>query len=950
MRYKQTPKATLPISGEQGFPEVKETDLAEVGQMLLEAVKAYGDDHIRSASGPLAIYGGEYVLTGGLSLRINKPLRVYDRAGVMWQDFDPTPEAITLNAADAGDPRIDLIYLRLATDADANSRLRHFKLDPTDDASEEDDINVAEEKRNTVTIGVVTGVPAAQALVPDVPNPATDLPLLEITVPASATALAKENISDRRYSFHNLEELSGLVDGLVDIINEILQNKHRHPADQVDIGPGAGKFSGLTDQQAWNLLGAITDDDENQDDPIVRPETLTPEIAPFTPGIGSNVGSGKLGSVGVLDGGVQAVDIPVNRRVVFGSLTRVIEPGAFPTTVEGTNVNARIVNKDAGAGSNSSAHSVDLSLASVSVVESDGAGDYTLQLAGGGAVTRSFYGGRSCAARDTRYIEVFGGTYINPGSAWRTYDSVAKTMTTRAFTGDIPAHSIIFAAPIGDGANILLAERGGADNSDSGTTLRWYKLNAVTGACTRIVGAPDGVTGSGTPTFQPGVVGDLVQSNVIIMAIACTFTVGNGAQVLRHYVYHSDTNTFEQFTPSGIGITATDQLAPLKGYDACFYKAGQLVVQQQPNLRTVVFDYPTRSYTALAISQPTPVPAVPNATTPLTLVNSLGRVHAMGEFFPLWSLTPASVPQWTSLSSSIATDLGTRGQAGMASLLDGGLPRGRAYVFGGVRIQTGVARAIQQDVWQFEQGGVVQTTIGGITGLTLGPGTNEASVVIDDGFQLPWKVAHEILNLLGDIPTGSVKLYVQFDADGWVEVVRDKVNSVTSSGNNPVRKVKITMYGTAASKPFLTKLNELYEQDGQPGLTQTVIRYNVPTGGVRYVYLSREGAITIETTFQATTPGKALLTEVTPGVGVAPTPLDYVNKRWDGRKYTGTRASGATPSIPKEWSVKPTLIRAFKIVGGAYQKLAAPAFTLNAAIPVAGLASDGDEYEVEMLG
>jgi hypothetical protein len=86
---------------------------------------------------------------------------------------------------------------------------------------------------------------------------------------------------------------------------------------------------------------------------------------------------------------------------------------------------------------------------------------------------------------------------------------------------------------------------------------------------------------------------------------------------------------------------------------------------------------------------------------------------------------------------------------------------------------------------------------------------------------------------------------------------------------------------------------------------ETVVIFKPPVG-TRYLYIDKAtGAVTLETTFQETTPDKCLLLRVIRVDNTASTVLDFVNKVFIHRAYRITDAAG---SIQNDFPVKPSFI------------------------------------------
>lgn len=865
------------------------------------------------------VAGLDHLLTGGMGIRLIAPGRVYD--GGLAYEFLDTAIDFTISAADSQHARIDLIYATFSEDVESEAELRPFvrlrtqaELDANAPPYAPQQFTQPTELHNVIAIALRAGTPSSAPELPELQ--VGEIALYSVTVNAGASALGTADVNDLRDRVRSLRCAWKEIDSIESEIDEMKAAKHRHPANEVDIGAGAGRFTGLTDQAAWNLLGNQSDD--SSFDPLTRPEILTPELVP------SNSESGKLGSVGAVDGTTAVVDIPVGRRIAFSNVIRTLEPSAFPASA-----NARLVNKHVNAGTQTQTNTIPFSMSTIDAIESDGGGDWALL---GAVLPSSRYcwpGGRFAAARDDRYIEVMGGL-PGGGTDWYTFDSLAESFTQRVFTGDVPVNPIVFVIGCSNG-QMLFATQGNTG------AWEWFLLNTATGAATKFnSGAPD--TAGATMAW-----GAVVQANVVFLCVS--------SSVNRFWIYHADSNTFENFVPVGQGpLFATGQPIPLM--DICFYQPGQAVVYQTQGFSgqdnadhraTIIFDYATRTFTTLNINTP-----FSGGRARLAMTNVNGRAYVLngsGGRLPgyIFELTPGINPQWKQLSTSLPM----RHFPGVASLFSNGLPQGNGFFFGG---QDPVSFAAKSDVWRFGAGGIIETLCGGVPGITLGPGATQASFRVAN-FALDWQCAKLIANLQGTIPPGSVRLSYSLDGGAtFQDVTRDVITTVLSSSNPGTRVLKITLIGSGSSKPCLNSLYEQFEKVGGPGFSQLVLRYDHPLptlNVVRALFIDRAGVVTIENAVAETTPDKCLLHKaIGQGSGQAPLLTDYINKRSIYRKYTGTKAGGSDPSFLSYLPVKPALIEAFKVAAsGAMSNLADPTVTFDAAVVVTGLA-DTDSYRV----
>lgn len=897
------------------------------------------------------VAGFEFSLIGGLGIRIFAPGQVVDLEGRSFELIGSENVDLQMDAADDDNARKDLIYLKLESDAEANSELRPFVRLRTQEEFEAgvapyapSQFNQPTELHTRAVVMVRSGEPSATPTVPDAAS--DELPLYVVTVNKQATILELGNVLDVRDKVRSLRCAWKAIDELTTDVNTIKDGKHRHKAQEVDI-EGNTQWSGQTVQDFIDAFAL--QDDENAYDPLTQPEIPTPELAP------AHVDSGKLGSVGALDVTTPVVDIPVGRLAIFSNITHKIEPSRFPA-----GLNARIVNKHVDASTQSLSHNTDLSLSVINSIQSDGGGEWQLQ--GGqlpSARTRAYLGGRTSAPRDARYIEIMGGAPGAGDSAWYTFDTQTGNSTPRTFTGvAVPLFYIRGVFSCGDGINVIVAEQAGADGGVNGSKLNWYKVNCVTSAATLITGAP-GYTEDSTGSGYSNVIGDLIAPNIVLILVNCVaisepappnHNAGNG----KGWIYHVDTGVFEQITPIGqdlltgpfAGLTLNEVLRDM---DLTLYKSGQAVLFRGRGAQTWIFDYPTRTWTRLNIAQPTADvnSAIYGSTLwGATLGNVNGKPQMVSETSSVWELIPGTTPQWRNigLPAAMGSSSSGRSMPGLTGMLQDGLPKGAGWLFGGR-----VNNTPKKDVWKFIAGGIIETQLNGVTALTLGGGATVASFAIDD-LPLSWQVAKLITNPRGVIPPGSVRLSYSFDGgDSWQDIQRDQIQTILSSDNPATRKLRITLIGAGSNKPILQGLSELFETTGGPGLNQVVLRYNADLGGVRALYIDRAGVITNESTVAEGTPDKCLLQKVTPqGPGVAPAVKDYINQRLIHRKFGGTKSGGIDPVISNQFPRRVRFVQAFKIVSGAMLDFADPTIAFDTSITITGLSNtEGFRLEVQ---
>lgn len=894
-----------------------------------------------------AVAGFNYSLPGALVFRVDGPGHVVGGPALEGKSYEMIGVAedgsslvlnghnavdLALAAADDTHPRIDLIVAKLEA-ANAIDKLIPFvRLRTQQELNDHvvpyppEQFTQATEFHCRATVQVKTGTPGAQ---PAVPELATDEePLYAVLIGANATTITASNVTDLR----NLVASNCVLQDRIESLRKLflsLPLKHRHHSDEIDLAPGSPAYQllGVTDQDALDTVALrLSNPTPSGAAPALRPEILRPDVTPY------DAASGKLGSSGSVIAGTPVCRIPYPRQVAFATGVFSMDPNSFVNQ----SLNPRLYNDDPNANDDTDNKTTNLSLAAVVVTETDGGGDWQSENVSLAQELTSALLGRKTAARDGRYLEIFGLGSGLGGSSWYTYDTLQKTLTPRNFSGAVPTFPIAFAAPCGDG-KILLAVP---------FAHKWYRVDASdpAGTCVEVANGP-AMPEQNAPWM---LMGDLIQQNVIVIYKT------DGITDPTWWVYHVDTNQFEQIAPIGQGPTAAQNV------DLCMYKAGQALIYERVgnNGRTIVLDYSTLSFTVLNITPPT-TPSGIVALNRFRLLNINGRPQlvsdqprdtattpteydAVGSF--AFELTPGTIPQWTRLSVSLPA----RWDAAAASLLSSGLPTGIGYFIGG---QVPNNAALRKDIWRFSPGGIVETNCGGVTGVTLGPGTRSATFRLAD-YALPWQVGRVLITFVGQNLVGRVKVSESFDNGAHLQDIPVNANTVILNSNvNPARQLFVTLIGTDNVKPCISQAHETFERFGAAGgLAMVYLVYDCPVG-TTYLFMDDTGKITSEANAVQTTQHKAILHKATKNGGGNPTLFDYLNKPWYGKKYEpAAKSGGVDPTFANDLAVLPSYIECWKVAAdGTVHLLADCTIVFNGNNTVTGLAN-GESCRVHLAG
>jgi hypothetical protein len=893
------------INGLPAFPQLTIQDLINIGLYAQAEPDAITQSMVLMPGSAGATYGGNLVLIGGLGIEIFAPLMWFRPSdGKRFEFIGISPQIFTLQTADLSNPRIDIVYATIGEGQASAAQTRHYKVDPTNPGSQEGDQSTFSESWDMLTIGVVTGTPNVSPQVPALP--ANSVLLYTITVQANETNLTATDVTDNRHILETLEALGNDVALLKAQVNTLQSLMPFINADHVRILAGAGQFSFKTAQDAFAILANLSD--QTNYDPLTMPQVLTAD--------------GRVGALPNQDtGGLPVVDIPVGAalagvQIAFSNGVRVLNKNSIPSTQ-----NPRLVNLNVNQAAQTQTNTTALSTGVIQNINSTGGGNWAQKNAHAPSKRQN----SACAARDAQFIEVFGG---NAGfgaslSDWWTYDTLADTVTVRGITsGPTPPacdNPAMFSC--GDGVHVLL----GCASTMSIQSPRWFLINAQTGASVEVFNGP---VAFGGQSYQ-GFLGGLVQPGVIVI-LAQTPIDNSGPFIQTVWKYDINAGTFTQLTTTGI--------MP-KGYvgasDACLYQNGQLIVVNfsavglNASGQTFIFNYPSLSWTQLNITEPAnPFTASQAPIQYFRLRNFGGKVYLVGGSQALttpsgtqtafWQLVPGNNPVWTEFPSTLPN----KWLLGMASTISGGLQQGTGFAFCG-KIP-GASPPYTDDIWIFGQTGIINTLLGTTPGITLAPGTTQATFSLAPIINLPWQVATLLATLAGGsngpspnvIPPGTVLLSYSFDGVNFQAINKDVITAILNAAIPSPRYVNITMISQGSVAPILTSLTELFESAGGPSFSQLVLRYDCPAG-TRALYMNRDGSMLFSPNINPSTPDIAILIKtVFNGNGNNPSVKNYRNLRRLRFKYTGTKANDVDPTFDYDGAVAPTFVDARAVVGG----------------------------------
>ncbi|HEY6328161.1 MAG TPA: hypothetical protein VI756_02410 [Blastocatellia bacterium] len=926
-------------------PQIKLEDTQDIGLYYRAAIGDVAIDTFPLPGGPDVVFGGQMQIGAGLTINLFPPLRIYRTMdGVLFELMGNLPVPLTLQQADPNNPRIDLIVAVEQEQVPSNTETRHYRVSPPIPGNQEGDVQVATELWDQLQLQVVTGTPAVSPAQPAVP--ADGIVLYVVTVPPNTTQLSPTLVTDVRNTVLTQAQQDQAIEELETEVNSLLANQPPYPASEVLIGPGAGVFSNETAQAAFAQLSTYSD--TSSYDPITRPQTLTSD--------------GRLQAVGRVDtdGVTPVVDVPTGSQIAFSNVVRNINQTSIPASA-----NPRIVNIDINAGTQSVPNNVSpLTMSNVLDVISNGPGTF-VQKNGTLPTPRAF---GASAARDGRYIENYGGASAAGSllSNWSTYDTLGDQVTPQNLTGAIPPPSArCFMAPCGDGVHILLGCPTGQLGTLGQTPPQWFIINTSTWVSTALSGGPSAA--GGTNPYYWAFTGDLVQAKTILV-----FTQSASPNTYWSFTWSTDPSVDGVF--NHLNVTGTQPQLAWESSQACLYQQGTLVEfetstgSSNAGNATYLFNYSTLTWTKLAISSPanlfTQNPffdyfGMRNFGGLPTVVGGTDSKGAGPDFISgYWQLTPGTPASW----SGNQGNLPNKWMPTVASLILNGLPQGEGYILGGSGSASS-ANAATSDIWTFQSGGIVVTNYQGQTGLTLAPGTTTATIQFTN-FQVPTiggPVETYLISLSGYVPPGSAEISITLNdgAGPPQQIIRDTVTTVSNSANPAVRTLQITITGSGSLVPILTGFSEMFEVEGGPGLTGVFVRFTAPSG-TEGLYINRDGSMVFSTNITQTIPGTAILLSITNnGLGVAPSLVNYVNRRWFELTYSAAKGSGA-PQFFYDGAVSPYVVKATAITGGqnvgsggsptgVQYALPAPTVNFNSTVTVSNMQNSADFYAVTVI-
>lgn len=895
---------------------------------------------------PNEVVGFSYALGAGnaFNITIGAPGRVYAQNGELYEM--EADALLNIAAADNDFPRLDVVVAVLEDEVDAETALLPFvRLRTNEELGvgalpyPPQNISAATEKHWRAVVQIRTGTASSSS--PAMPALASnEVPLYLIAVAPGAAKLRDEDVLDMRDVIFTLRTLNDFIaQNKIETSNltRRLERVENLASQPIDLSHVFGQIRSLGDILAdlQTQLNAV------RDLPEVR--YSNPKLALTDPA------TAKIPAMGKLINGIPVVDIEIGARVNFGDREFFLSPRLFNTSGIGSNLNARLIHINTAP--ESVKKETALTLSNITQIASDGFVDFVEK-------TAEFSAARArpaCAARNAQFVEIFGGLAVNNSSAlsdWMTYDVDNDTLTPRVPSIALPSADRAAMMSYGDGTHVLLVCGNSSDQAP-----RCFKLNAATGAVTEILTTKP----TGLQFF-----GDLISDDKIFLVAVRKEISGDETDF---WEFNTATNTFTQ-----LGVTGSVPACQIDYAAGCYYQQNNFVlVSFVPGVsssgKTYIFNRDSLQWTEANIAPPYgKTAAIQAPLSRFRLANVNGRPLLVGgsltketdlENARVWELKVSAAPvtgvkalRWQSWNASFepVQDCGF-----CSTLGEDGLPNGKAVFFGG----QGKFSDAKKKIFASVQGGIIATNYFGEPAITIADSSTFAQFTVPI-YNTDWNVAAYLINLTGSFKEDTLKAEVSFDGGTTFQTVTPNASLLVSNSslsNSGERHLRITLYNLQSSKPILSKLTEFFDQDGVEIESRVVLRYNVPsTVNQTYaLYIDRFGVITLEDGVTPSTPEKCLLHKLVTLSSSAPMVKNYINLRRPHSKYSKTRLSGldsvGSQQFDNELAVPVRFVdaRAYKADKTLY-KLNDPAVAFDELVNVAGIATVGDTWIVELEG
>jgi hypothetical protein len=215
---------------------VKPSEMVAMQEFAHEHIELITRDALMQGAVSAAVAGFALTLMGALNVSI-APGQAINQEGLNFETLPQNqPTGVTLPAANPALPRIDVIYIALAADQNAEvGPLPHRRLLTSVEEAQGTDpysignFNVPTQLHNRAVVGVLQGVAAAVPVAPAVG--ANQVALYQVRVEAAAVALAADKVTDVRPLIRSLHNAWAALDTINQ--NPVFNNFNEQVDDRV---------------------------------------------------------------------------------------------------------------------------------------------------------------------------------------------------------------------------------------------------------------------------------------------------------------------------------------------------------------------------------------------------------------------------------------------------------------------------------------------------------------------------------------------------------------------------------------------------------------------------------------------------------------------------------------------------------------------------------------------
>jgi hypothetical protein len=234
---------------------VKATEQMSIQDFAHEHIEMVTRDLLMKGGATALVSGFDFTLTTGLGISLAEGHAV-DLQGRSFQTLPTGQTVVSVPAAHASLPRIDLIFATLVADQDAENAPLSFRrllteaeIEAGRDEYPAEDDNVSTQRQNLAVIGVRQGTADASPTAPA--TGANEVPLFQVRVNAGVTTLVSGNVTDVRIKMRSLSQALVQMDANTATIGALSETIDDRVAALLRVDP---TYLVLTYDDVGNLL------------------------------------------------------------------------------------------------------------------------------------------------------------------------------------------------------------------------------------------------------------------------------------------------------------------------------------------------------------------------------------------------------------------------------------------------------------------------------------------------------------------------------------------------------------------------------------------------------------------------------------------------------------------------------------------------------------------------